>query len=589
MQFSLKNIIINIHGCTLFSLHYEYTFNCLRVILFLVLVSSILYFQWDPKITTPPGLYLLIVGILKPLSTLLRVPLIDLCTTGALRFLSALNFSFLNFILILILLRRRRVSTLIPPQQSNPSSNSNQSPESQNRLSTFDLARMEQLESLAALTAVHLPVLWFSSALYYTDAASCASVLLLFCLADPLALVSVRRSEDGRTQQLLQFPILLVGALSLLLRQTNICWLLLLFLLAAARVAMHVDLCALPLPLPVREYSLAAVVRSLLLCPFRQQILFAYLLFRQCWAYITLGFWFVGFVVWNGGSVVLGDRDAHRPTPHLSQPLYLLAFAAAAVLPQLVHRLDRPAIARLVRWVRRHPALLVAALLAAAGCVRYGTLAHRYLLADNRHYPFYLWKNVLSKPALRYALVPGYLLTGALLVDALYAALRAQSNACVTRHLQQLSDEDAAADHTDTGVSGGTASTPTSTESTSAAAAGPNCANSNAPSPSCSDQLAVLTPGARLLATCCCAAVSVVLQELIECRYFIVPFVLVRLELHSLAWPEKPSAQRLKSALWPTLCELVLYLAVDAGTLYLFLYRPFRWTNDPKRLQRFMW
>lgn len=533
----------------------------------------------------------------------MRVPLLDLCSTGVLRLLSALNFSFLNFVLVLLLLRRRRAFSLFTSKASGQKLSGSEQPTS---------AHVEQLESLAALTAVHLPVLWFSSALYYTDAASCASVLLLFCLADPLALSRVRRSEGvAITQQLMQFPILLVGGVSLLLRQTNICWQLLLFLLSAARVAMQLDLCAQPVPLPVREYSFGAVVRSLLFCPFAHQIRFAYTLFRQCWAYITLGCWFVAFVFWNGGSVVLGDRDAHRPKLHLAQPLYLLAFAAAAVLPQLLHRVDRPAIRRLSQWALQHKSLVALAFLAAAGCVHFGTLAHRYLLADNRHYTFYLWKNVLSKPVLRYSLLPGYLLAGVLLVDALYSALRAQSDTCVAQHLNEnaaaASAENTATDTPSSGPAAdatsaiekpkpkSTTSTPTSesdsNQSLSRDAGGDPDAASSASSSGCSDQIAVLAPGVRLLAMCVCAAVSVALQELLEFRYFIVPCVLVRVELHALAWPTGAAQKRRSGALsmWPTLCELVLYLAVDAGTLYLFLYRPFRWTNDPKHLQRFMW
>lgn len=38
-----------------------------------------------------------------------------------------------------------------------------------------------------------------------------------------------------------------------------------------------------------------------------------------------------------------------------------------------------------------------------------GTIAHPYLLADNRHYTFYIWKNVLGRSAsMRVALSPLY-------------------------------------------------------------------------------------------------------------------------------------------------------------------------------------
>lgn len=45
----------------------------------------------------------------------------------------------------------------------------------------------------------------------------------------------------------------------------------------------------------------------------------------------------------------------------------------------------------------------------AAAAVLHGTVAHPYLLADNRHYTFYLWKDLLGPyPALRLALAPAY-------------------------------------------------------------------------------------------------------------------------------------------------------------------------------------
>ena len=56
------------------------------------------------------------------------------------------------------------------------------------------------------------------------------------------------------------------------------------------------------------------------------------------------------------------------------------------------------------------------------------TYCHPFLLADNRHVTFYLWRHVLGKhPAVRYALLPAYLLLGALLYPPLwrrYGALR---------------------------------------------------------------------------------------------------------------------------------------------------------------------
>jgi alpha-1,2-glucosyltransferase len=39
----------------------------------------------------------------------------------------------------------------------------------------------------------------------------------------------------------------------------------------------------------------------------------------------------------------------------------------------------------------------------------FGIQSHPFLLADNRHYTFYLWKRVLSKPTYRYILLNKYL------------------------------------------------------------------------------------------------------------------------------------------------------------------------------------
>lgn len=45
---------------------------------------------------------------------------------------------------------------------------------------------------------------------------------------------------------------------------------------------------------------------------------------------------------------------------------------------------------------------------------------HPYLLADNRHYPFYVWKNIFKRHDLvKYALVPLHSLAALLLVYSL--------------------------------------------------------------------------------------------------------------------------------------------------------------------------
>lgn len=59
--------------------------------------------QWDPMITTLPGLYLLSVGVVKPAAWLFGWTGAIVCSTGMLRFINLL-FSAGNFYLLYLLL-----------------------------------------------------------------------------------------------------------------------------------------------------------------------------------------------------------------------------------------------------------------------------------------------------------------------------------------------------------------------------------------------------------------------------------------------------------------------------------------------------
>jgi alpha-1,2-glucosyltransferase len=73
-----------------------------------------------------------------------------------------------------------------------------------------------------------------------------------------------------------------------------------------------------------------------------------------------------------------------------------------------------------------------------------------------------------------------------------------------------------------------------------------------------------------------CLVLSLVAQQLLELRYFILPFLLTRIQI-------KPaSATRL-------LVESILVSLINAFVFYLFLCRPFAWDQEPDKVQRFMW
>lgn len=109
---------------------------------------------------------------------------------------------------------------------------------------------------------------------------------------------------------------------------------------------------------------------------------------------------FTAFVILNQG-IVVGDRENHIPVLHSSQLLYLW-LVLAFYLP-----VSRQAI--------RSTGLALSAgatLILVGGIVislELGYFEHPFLLSDNRHYTFYLWK-YLFRPY-RLQLLPAYLLS----------------------------------------------------------------------------------------------------------------------------------------------------------------------------------
>ena len=78
------------------------------------------------------------------------------------------------------------------------------------------------------------------------------------------------------------------------------------------------------------------------------------------------------------------------------------------------------------------------------------------------------------------------------------------------------------------------------------------------------------------IAYCTCVAVNLVPATLLEFRYFVVPYLILRLNI-------RPSSTR------RLLLELLFHVSVNTFTLYMFIEKPFQWESEPGRNQRFMW
>lgn len=221
----------------------------------------------------------------------------------------------------------------------------------------------------------------------------------------------------------------------------------------------------------------------------------------------------------------LGDKANHVASLHLAQVLYLwpymVFFSVPLLLPYYVNFLLRTLRNDPIPRPFIHLAGWTIATLTAVAIVRYSTVVHPFILADNRHYVFYVFKFLLRHPAVQYAAIPVYLLCAWASIQALGSPL---------------------------------------------SLTGPRTAGR----------------GVRIswvlvwFATC---VLQLSTAPLVEPRYSIIPWIMWRLHVSR---PQGRNDYRL----W---LETVWFLAVNAGTGYMFLYRGFAWPQEPGKTQRFIW
>jgi alpha-1,2-glucosyltransferase len=148
---------------------------------------------WDPKITTPPGLYLVSYAVVRT-RRLISSSSGDVCSVADLRWLNAAITLLVLPFQIWDLYRR-----LFPERA---------------RKSGHDSATLFHSVSNICL----FPLLFFFSGLYYTDVCSVSFVLAVYQY-------HVRSLRDGATTRWMDaVMVFFVGIGALLMRQTNIFW-----------------------------------------------------------------------------------------------------------------------------------------------------------------------------------------------------------------------------------------------------------------------------------------------------------------------------------------------------------------------------
>ncbi|ODV89184.1 glycosyltransferase family 59 protein [Tortispora caseinolytica NRRL Y-17796] len=294
-------------------------------------------YTWDPKITTPPGLYILTEYVLKSVNLFANVE-------PSVAVLRGINTFGLAAVLPWVL---------------------------------YGLSK-EQAHSISLF-----PVLYFFGFLFYTDIWS--SIFILAAL------------YFSRSQRHILAAI--TGFISVWFRQTNIIWLL--EFMACALIdqlwTMWPDLTNTE-----KKRQISVLWRHIKAASFHDLVRLAA---AVSWAYSLVAAAFGYFVYLNGG-IVLGDKSNHMPSVHVAQLLYCTVFIAAFSWP-LWLSIKTPL--RFLNVIYQKPLVFCIVALSFFLIIKYTTIEHPFLLADNRHYTFYLWRRLIKvNDIARYLAIPVY-------------------------------------------------------------------------------------------------------------------------------------------------------------------------------------
>ncbi|CAG9801046.1 unnamed protein product [Chironomus riparius] len=303
--------------------------------------------EWNPKITTLPGLYLL--TLLTPRCSLYNLRMIPLVC-------SVINFYLIYGIRLMLI------------DDKN------------------DRGRLKVL--IDTMSIATLPPLYFFSFVYYTDVPSMTSILLTFyfALKEKYQLSSI------------------FGLFSFLMRQTNIVWVAGIFGTSVINDMMK----EIYPKIKLEESTFSQLLFSIKTHLKQPRMLFKLIgqTIKKYYGYILVIIKFLIFLVKNG-SLVVGDKTAHPATLHLSQALYFSLFTLIFGFSLWFHN-----IWSFIKQIRnkRFVISIISIAILMALIIRYNTIVHPYLLADNRHYTFYVWNRLYGRNEyMRYLLIPVYI------------------------------------------------------------------------------------------------------------------------------------------------------------------------------------
>jgi len=249
------------------------------------------------------------------------------------------------------------------------------------------------------------PVLYFFTFLYYTDAGSTFFVLYSY-------LLSLQRRHCMSAA---------VGTLAVVFRQTNIVWVMFFCFCVICDTVVNT---VMPDKQVFSNFSDHAVIARRICSWLRYAILKDSKLILNLISQILLKVWpycvvLLAFVIflWINDGIVVGARHDHEVALHFPQLLYYVVFVVWFAAVNVVSLQN---VIAFVKFVKQHLLLSVFLLLLCFCAIWRFTYVHRYVLADNRHYTFYIWSRLFARHHLmRYVFAPLYLFSGYVVLQTL--------------------------------------------------------------------------------------------------------------------------------------------------------------------------
>ncbi|ORY58131.1 DIE2/ALG10 family-domain-containing protein [Pseudomassariella vexata] len=261
-----------------------------------------------------------------------------------------------------------------------------------------------------------------------------------------------------------------------------------------------------------------------------------------------------------------------------------------------------------------HSVIVIALCLVAAFLiVHFNTIIHPFTLADNRHYMFYIFRYTIRRDMVRYLLVPIYILCGWLCWSRLYGLEHTwlvnpghiSAAGQLERWYHSPFEKTGPCSVIRPDTMAGGQNTTSSQDRGVIIRQRTNGKHTDAPTAPLRHLFIDSTtppPTSTILILLLATSLSLVTAPLVEPRYFILPWVFWRLlvprmDMRLLQGCHSPMLQHISRLKFdPCLVlETMWFLAINAGTMYIFITRPFYWKSDDGtvldggNVQRFMW